>query len=593
MGRLRILKAGETAMLIETDGLDAAMGLYDSIQDARQRLEDSHRGNDDGSNRDEGDDAAFAAIREVIPAARTVLVSYEPLLVSARELGHAIRRLGIVTTANHDDTHARTVVVPVVYDGEDLEGVAKVLSMSVQSLIAWHTAKPWRAAFTGFAPGFAYLTGGSRIHDVPRRAEPRLSVPAGSVGLAGRFSGVYPRASSGGWQLIGATDMVMWDDRGDPPATISPGDRVSFRAVREHVAVMVVPTARHGFEPTGRTPGDNPALRVMRPGILAVIEDDGRSAARLGVTGSGSADRMAAHAANALVGNPAGEPVIELTGGNAEFAALRDVVIAVTGAPVPIVIRGVAEHSADVGTDGSSADMATTRRGVRETSPEVRRVEQRIERQEAFLLRSGESMTLATPSSGLRDYLAVQGGFAVRRVLGSASSDTMARLGPRPLAAGEVLYAAGHPHRTVGLPMSWAALPTTTTITELALELGPRDDWFAERTLADLPKMIWTLTPRSNRVGLRLHGDVGLRRSVTSELVSEATVPGSIEVPSDGQPVLFLCDQPVTGGYPVIGVLTRRALATAAQLPIGAKIRLVPLDPCRRHHAFHGPSKEG
>lgn len=123
------------------------------------------------------------------------------------------------------------MTIDVVYDGADLDDVARLTGLSAEQVVDAHTAAPLRVGFAGFAPGFAYLIGGDRRLHVPRRAEPRTRVPAGSVGLAGEFSGVYPRETPGGWQLIGHTDAVLWDVERDPPALLVPGTWVRFRAI--------------------------------------------------------------------------------------------------------------------------------------------------------------------------------------------------------------------------------------------------------------------------------------------------------------------------------------------------------------------------
>jgi KipI family sensor histidine kinase inhibitor len=123
------------------------------------------------------------------------------------------------------------VTIDVVYDGADLDEVARLTGLSPDEVVAAHTAAPMRVGFGGFAPGFGYLVGGDERLHVPRRAEPRTRVPVGSVGLAGEFSGVYPRESPGGWQLIGHTDAVLWDVERDPPALLTPGLWVQFRAI--------------------------------------------------------------------------------------------------------------------------------------------------------------------------------------------------------------------------------------------------------------------------------------------------------------------------------------------------------------------------
>jgi KipI family sensor histidine kinase inhibitor len=164
--------------------------------------------------------AALAGRTEAVLGARTVLLRGDPGLL--RDL---VRRTTPRTDSRSDGP---TVEVPVTYDGPDLEDVASLSGLTADEVVAAHTGTPWTVAFGGFAPGFSYLVGGDpRLH-VPRRSSPRTSVPAGSVGLAGEFSGVYPRRSPGGWQLVGRTDLRMWDVDRDPPALLVAGTTVRF-----------------------------------------------------------------------------------------------------------------------------------------------------------------------------------------------------------------------------------------------------------------------------------------------------------------------------------------------------------------------------
>lgn len=135
-----------------------------------------------------------------------------------------------------DRGQSRQVEIEVVYDGPDLADVARHTGLTAQEVIEAHTGTPWRVGFTGFAPGFGYLVGGDPRLRVPRLATPRKSVPAGSVALAGDYSGIYPRSSPGGWQLIGRTSAVLWDLAQDPPALLTPGTIVTFRAVPSSAA---------------------------------------------------------------------------------------------------------------------------------------------------------------------------------------------------------------------------------------------------------------------------------------------------------------------------------------------------------------------
>ena len=125
----------------------------------------------------------------------------------------------------------RSVELPVVFDGPDLDEVARLAGRSTRDVVAGLTSAELTVAFGGFAPGFGYLTGLPEFLHVPRRATPRTRVPAGAVGLAGPFAGAYPRASPGGWQLVGRTDVVLFDVDRDPPALLTPGTRVRFRRV--------------------------------------------------------------------------------------------------------------------------------------------------------------------------------------------------------------------------------------------------------------------------------------------------------------------------------------------------------------------------
>ncbi|PEG41513.1 allophanate hydrolase [Mycolicibacterium agri] len=179
-------------------------------------------------------EAALPGVVDIVPAARTVLVKldgprYQGVVrqhLSKLRLAPEAIREAVSPADGHID-----VVIDVVYDGADLDEVATLTGLTPQQVIAAHTQTPWRVGFGGFSPGFAYLVGGDERLNVPRRSEPRTKVPAGAVGLAGEFSGVYPRESPGGWQLIGHTDARMWDVDRDPPALLLPGQWVQFREV--------------------------------------------------------------------------------------------------------------------------------------------------------------------------------------------------------------------------------------------------------------------------------------------------------------------------------------------------------------------------
>lgn len=202
---MRILEAGDSALLLEFDSLPEVLGFMATAEAARP----------DG-------------VADLVPGARTVLVCVGGLSVAAAaEWARAL--IGAGVPARSDLGPA--VEIPVRYDGPDLGAVAELTGLTVDEVVAAHAGTDWVCAFGGFAPGFGYLTGGDPRLRVPRRATPRVSVPAGSVGLAGEFSGVYPSPSPGGWQLLGRTDLQLWDLRREPPALLRPGTVVRFVAL--------------------------------------------------------------------------------------------------------------------------------------------------------------------------------------------------------------------------------------------------------------------------------------------------------------------------------------------------------------------------
>ena len=178
-------------------------------------------------------DADLLGVLDIVPASRTVLLKLAgPRYQAAtRARLDKLRVQQAAIDAETAPSGRADVTIDVVYDGEDLDEVARLTGLSPDQVVAAHTAAPMRVGFGGFAPGFGYLVGGDERLNVPRRAEPRTRVPVGSVGLAGEFSGVYPRETPGGWQLIGHTDAVLWDVERDPPALLTPGTRVQFRAI--------------------------------------------------------------------------------------------------------------------------------------------------------------------------------------------------------------------------------------------------------------------------------------------------------------------------------------------------------------------------
>jgi biotin-dependent carboxylase-like uncharacterized protein len=276
------------------------------------------------------------------------------------------------------------------------------------------------------------------------------------------------------------------------------------------------------------------SITVLATGVLTTVQDAGRPGmAALGVGRSGACDRTAYRLANRLVGNAECAPVLEVTMGGLHLRADGDLTVVTTGARC----------------EGWPHNAPTA-------------------------VRSGGDLRLGTPVSGLRTYLAVRGGLAIDAVLGSRSTDLLSGLGPPPVRAGETLD-VGDPTFPAP-PVDYAPVsdPEPGDVTVRVVP-GPRQSWFTDAAWASLLSEQYTVTPDSNRVGLRLEGRV-LERSRTDELPSEGMVRGAVQIPPSGQPVLFLADHPTTGGYPVIAYVIDDDVDRCAQLRPGQRIRLHP-----------------
>jgi biotin-dependent carboxylase-like uncharacterized protein len=288
-------------------------------------------------------------------------------------------------------------------------------------------------------------------------------------------------------------------------------------------------------------------VRVRRAGALTTIQDCGRPGyAHLGVPRSGALDAPAHHLANRLAGNPPGAAVLETTLTGVTVAAECAVTAAVTGA------RAVVRVDGEPGPSGQAIELGP-----------------------------GQALEVRAARSGVRSYLAFSGGLDAARVLGSASADLLSGLGPAPLADGDRLRLGplggpdgapdGQPGCALGdLPAVASAQDGAGGPAELLIYPGPRHDWLASPGLAALEDGPWTVSPDSNRVGLRLAGPAVQRRR--GELASEGLVAGAIQALPDGNLVLFLADHPTTGGYPVIAVVDPACLPACAQARPGSRV---------------------
>lgn len=281
-------------------------------------------------------------------------------------------------------------------------------------------------------------------------------------------------------------------------------------------------------------------IEIVRAGALTTVQDLGRHGlAHLGIPRSGALDEPAHRLANRLVGNPESAATLETTLTGTAVRLHAATTVAVTGAPAPVRV------------DGRPAAWGAP-----------------------VHVPAGAVLDVGTATHGVRSYLAFSGGVAVDPVLGSRATDLLAGLGPAPLSGGDRLplgTPAARPCPADTVPLS---APSHDLV--LRLVLGPRHDWFTEAALAGLPRARFQVATASNRIALRTEGH-SLERAVHRELPSEGLVLGSVQVPPDGRPLVFLADHPTTGGYPVIGVVPAPDLAAAAQARPGTNVRFIPV----------------
>ncbi len=484
-------------------------------------------------------------VTDAVPAFSTLGVFFDPARVppdAGRAPQEAVQdwlQTTIAKAAGPASLSPRLVEIPLVYGGEhgpDLEAVAAHAGITPKEVVARHQGCEFTAGAVGFAPGFAYLEGLPQELQAPRRPTPRVAVPAGAVGIGGPYTGVYPRESPGGWNLIGRTAEEMFDAERSPQSLLAVGDRVRFRAVK----ALPPPKAEAPREPAHQ---ERSLFRVVRPGVQSTLQDLGRAGYQhTGVTTAGATDRVSLQVANLLAANPPGETALECTLGGPVFECLADTGFALAGALPP-------------GWPGP-------RRGT---------------------IARGETLDLSKLQGGARSYLAVPGGFTADSVLGSASTDLRAGFGGhagRALAAGDLLYASGEPLPLTANSAWHAANPLQDTLGEarvLRVLPGPHRDLLTPDAFEWLTQVVYTVDPRSNRMGVRCQS----ADAAAHDARLDASVPvthGAVQLPPDGNPIVLGPDRQTLGGYPIIACVASADLPALGQLRPGDRLRFAEVD---------------
>jgi KipI family sensor histidine kinase inhibitor len=492
-----------------------------------------------------------AGLKETVPAYRSLLVMVE----AARREAAAEHVLREAAHLRARPQPGRRHVLPVVYgggDGPDLQEVARHCGLAPEAVVARHTAGIYTAFMLGFLPGFAYLGLLPPELETPRRPTPRVRVPSGSVAVARRQTAVYPFRSPGGWNLIGRTTVPLFDAQRQSPALIQPGDQVAFEAVE------ALPPPPPAAPESGGGEGP-PALEVVAPGLLTTVVDQGRPGwRRLGVPAAGAMDAPALARANALVGNAPGAAGLECTVAGPVLRFLRPLRFALTGG--------------DLGALLERADLGAWP----------------VPSGEPVLARPGNVLRFEGLRRGCRAYVALAGGVDVPPVLGSRATDLTAGFGGchgRALRAGDLLRVFGASGDAPRLPAPRAAPEPAS---ELRVILGPQDEAFGADALQAFLQQPFAVQPDSDRVGCRLAGP-RIAAASEPEIVSDGMVPGSVQVPPSGEPIVMGPDGPTTGGYPKIATVIGADLPRLAQLAPGELVRFRAVDLPEARRALEVP----
>lgn len=577
-------------------------------------------------------------IVELVPTYRSLLVQYDPLLISYAELTERIREKiggGVKSGKENGKTekkntknawfisrnsgeersdstdpalpageygdYVRLIEVPTLYGGEhgpDLSFVAETNALSPVDVVRIHSGRDYLVYMLGFMPGFPYLGGlDERIH-TPRLSEPRTAIPAGSVGIAGGQTGIYPSASPGGWQLIGRTPLRLYDPDSEDPVFVSAGDYIRYipigisefsrlekiknlkpkirlvhrSEIRSDLEVEIEQDDLGDFGKEYRAPGrrDDSLLlsddlhviprenaevcvrvRVLSPGAFTTVQDLGRVGyQKYGIPVAGAMDQLSCRLANILVGNREEEAVLEATYMGPELLFEEQAAIAVTGKGFRPKING--------------AEVPMCRR---------------------ILVNKGDVLSLGSSSDGVRAYIAISGSLSVPPVNGSKSTYLRSRVGGlegRKLQREDVLEyiclrggAGCEAFAESGVEDSGYEGDDGSAdgIREIRVVPGPQQEYFTEKGMRTFfSEDGYEITAESDRMGMKLRG-AKIEHAGSADIVSDAAVIGAVQVPASGEPIILLADRQTTGGYTKIGVVIKEDVYRLAQMPPGTRVR--------------------
>ena len=481
---------------------------------------------------------APAGFFDAVPGARTLLLLFDPRRMSPGRIAEEVRRGSREAGVSLEPR--RAVEIPVFYDpgahtGPDLESLARAAGLTPEEFARRHAEGEYRVAFLGFARGFPYLTGLAPELHAARLATPRTRVPAGSVGIGDRYTGIYPGETPGGWRLIGRAPVRLFDPNEDPPSVLLPGDGVRFRPISREEFERRLPILERAVPASA--PSGRPLLSIAAPGVLTSVQGGPRRGRGMyGVPPGGAMDFETLAQGNALVENPPDAAALEMTliGPDIEFQAEASIVLC--GGLTRAVINGRPLAAGAVST-----------------------------------VRPGDVVKVGPIHGAARAYLCAAGGLA----------QTDRPELSRRLLSGDVVFLDTRPYsRFVSAKDSGAAIARPVEPGEEApirVHPGPQRDRFEPEGLEVFLSSPYRVSASSDRRGIRLEGPV-VANGGSSEVPPEGTVLGAIQVPGDGQPIILGPDRPITGGYAKIATVLEADFSRVARAAPGTVLRFCEAD---------------
>ncbi|MEM2664627.1 MAG: 5-oxoprolinase subunit PxpB [Candidatus Methanomethylicia archaeon] len=480
-------------------------------------------------------------IKEIIPAYTTILIIIDPLNTDRKKLEEKILEVyGNIIEREIVEEEIRNIIeIPTLYDydvGLDLEEISKITKLKPEEIIKIHSEQVYRVYMVGFIPGFPYMGEVPEKIAVPRLENPRIKVPAGSVGIAGTQTGIYPFESPGGWRIIGRTPIKLFDPNRDPPTIFKIGDYVKFKPISREVYDEIL---RKEPPKTSLSIEGEPVLKVDVAGPGVSIQDLGREGYRkYGVPVSGAMDKESFITSNILVGNNIDCACIEIFQSNFEATVLQDIIISICGANVEGEIDG-----------------------------------EEIETWRAIPVRKGSKIKINRIIDGLISYISIAGGINEPIILGSRSHYLTAGIG-RELTKNAIITTSKNMFNEIietcpARRINWKREMKN----EFRILLGPHLQYFTEEMIKDFTNTKFTVTSNINRMGYRLEKDIEAKIKGVGRLISCGTLPGAIQIPGDGNPIVLMADAQTTGGYAVIGKIIEPDLNIFSQCEPKTKIK--------------------